>query len=131
MNELDQALRTHLNVGTVTALATGGVWNTLAPQGTATPYVLYQQTSEIWAYPFGGTIVESVYTVKAVSDQLSPALGGSIDARVLERMQNGTIGVSGWTLARCAREQSVFYREGDSPAYWHVGGRYRIVLDKT
>ncbi len=131
MNEIDTALYNHLNVGTVTALATGGVWNTLAPQGTATPYVLFSKVSEVSAYSFGGTIANCLYLVKGVSSALYPAEAGSIDARVRDRLQNGTLSVDGWTLARCARETAVMYREGQSPAYWHAGAYYRIVADKT
>ena len=128
MNELDQALYSHLNVATVTALATGGVHNTLARQGAACPYVVFQKASEEFRYLGPGTVATFLYLVKGISDQLGPAQAGSVDSRVRDRLQCGTLSVTGWTLADCRRETGVFYREGDSPGYWHAGAYYRIVL---
>ena len=43
---LDTAIFSTLNVAAVTNEATGGVYNILAPQGTAPPFVVFQAMSK-------------------------------------------------------------------------------------
>ena len=58
---LDKAIYAVLNVSSVTNEASGGVFNVMAPQGTAHPYVIFQAVSDIYLLEdFNGVIYQHV-----------------------------------------------------------------------
>lgn len=114
------------------ALAGGSVYYALGPQdATRYPVIVFQRIGAVDGYTFGTANTEDVnadYLVKVVGNGQYPtalyALYGSVHAR----MQHAPLTVTGWTALRCERRSTVEYRDNDG--YWHVGGLYRIELDK-
>lgn len=102
-----------------------GVYNTLGPQGSAVPYIVFQQAAGSDEYTFNTRSESLDYIVKAVSNrtypgaQAYPIYGGAHDA-----LQDASLSVSGYTVLRCRRMSRFEYRDQDG--YWHVGGTYRI-----
>ena len=110
----------------------GSVYYGLGPQNaTSYPCIIFQRQAAIDGYTFGTANngdVSADYTVKAVGQSLWPtslyALYGSAHARL-----NNALGtVTGWSTLRCERRSTLEYRDQDG--YWHVGGVYRIDIDK-
>lgn len=114
------------------ALAGGSVYYALGPQdATRYPIIVYQRMAAVDGYTFGTANTEEVsadYLVKVVGNTQYPttlyALYGSVHAR----LHGASLTVTGWTAQRCERRSTVEYRDNDG--YWHVGGVYRIELDK-
>jgi len=128
-NSLGSALYTKLAGGTALITALGGgtaIYDTLAPQGTATPFLVF-------AHQAGGDDNTSprrarslVYLVKAVSTS-GPLEGAEIDAQADSLLHKGTLTVTGWGNYWIARETDVAYtEESGGVLYWHRGGLYRI-----
>lgn len=124
----ETGLYTKLNVSAITTLATGGVWNKLAPQGTALPYVIFQ-----WQGGGDRNVTPSrerdlVYTVKAVAADAAAA--EAIDAEIDTLLHGGTLTVSGWTNFLSRREGDVNYSESPAGAsVYHVGAMYRFRIN--
>lgn len=110
----------------------GSVYYALGPQNaTSYPCVIMQRQAAVDGYTFGAANnadVSADYAVKAVGYGLWPtslyALYGSAHARV----NQVALTVTGWTALRCERRSTFEYRDQDG--YWHVGGVYRIDIDK-
>ena len=106
--------------------STAPVYNLVAPQGTAWPYVIFQRQDAQDEYTFNSTGIGADYVVKVVGKDLHPT--------GLERMYDGIhaylavtgMTVSGYTLLRMERQASIEYRDPDM--FWHVGGLYRIEI---
>ncbi len=122
------AIHTLLAAGTVLIAALGGtaIWETMAPQGTALPYVVYFHSG-------GGDDNDSprrarspLWTVKAIAETQAQAkeLDDEVDA--LLHMHSLTLG--SWYNYWMAREVDVCYAEPGpgGVVYWHWGGQYRI-----
>ena len=124
---LETALYTKLNVSAVTTLATGGVWNKIAPQGTALPYVIFQWQGggDDNLTPRRGRNL--IYTVKALAADADTA--ENIDEQIDLALHYQTLTVSGWTNYRMAREDDVNYQEEPTGVpVWHIGAMYRIEI---
>lgn len=126
---LETALYSKLNVSAITNIATGGVWNKLAPQGTSLPYVVYQ-----WQGGGDDNITPTrgrnlVYTVKALAADADTA--ESIDEQIDIALHYQTLTVSGWTNYRMCREGDVNYSEMElGVPVFHIGAMYRIEVSK-
>lgn len=111
-----------------TAITTGtlGCYDTLAPQPSAVPYVIYQLQDSLDVYNFGTTSGESAdYILKAVSNRQDPtAQAFAIYDQAHNHFQDAPLSITGGYLLRCRRIGRVQYQ--DSAKYWHVGGIYRI-----
>ena len=125
---LETGIYNKLNVSAVTNLATGGVHNKIAPQGTALPYVIFQ-------WQGGGDLNETprrtrgpVYTVKAIAESQDTA--EAIDEQIDILMHYQTLTVTGWVNYMTRREGDVNYQETPmgTPVF-HIGGMYRIWID--
>jgi hypothetical protein len=131
---LDTALYSVLNVASLTNLATGGVYNLLAPQDTRPPYVVYQAMSKVddyWAYTQRGA--QAVYMVKAISrSALSVKEATDIDTQVDTLLQDATLTITGFGPIYCRRESDFYLSEDlNGDTYQHVGGLYRIIADQS
>lgn len=119
--------------GAGTAMYSGsvGVYNTLAIQQTATPYIVFQSQSGIDDYSFGSNREESFdYVVKAVSVKNYPSQEANpIFATADAALQDAPLSVSGYSVLRVRRTSRIRYR--DAQGYWHVGGLFRIDLAKS
>ena len=130
---LDTAIFSTLNVASVTNEATGGVFNSVAPQGAEPPCVVFQamsKTDDYFAYTGRGA--EAVYMVKASDQSPWPKAAGDIDTQVDSVMQDASLSITGFALLSCRREEDIYLVEDqEGVIYQHVGGLYRIVADQS
>lgn len=100
------------------------VYYGLAPQGSATPYVVINRQAAIDEYTWSSAIVSADYQVQVVSDRTWPTQAATAyDA--LHDVINGTaLTLASGTALRCERTSTLEYRDPDG--FWHVGGLYRI-----
>ena len=131
---LDTAVYSVLNVESVTNEATGGVFNGIAPQGTAPPYVVFQAMSKVdeyWSFT-GGRGGSAIYMVKAIDRSPWPKSAGDIDTQVDSVMQDASLSITSHSLLWCRREEDVYLVEDqEGVIYQHVGGLYRITADQS
>ncbi len=131
MNALETALFTQLTTPATPLYALVGtkVYNPIAPQPAALPYVIF-------AFGGGGDAnetaidrLELVYLVKALA--ATKLAAGQIDDELRARLHQQTFSVTGWTLLACLRESEVQLDEvvNGAPVF-HRGALYRIKLAK-
>jgi hypothetical protein len=125
---LETALYNQLNVASVAAAGATGVYNRLAPQGAALPYVImgWQGGGDENLTPRRAR--NTLYTVQALALTLDDA--DAIDAAVDGLLHLQGLAVDGWSNFWMAREGDIAYQEVDPtgrPVY-HAGGVYRIRL---
>jgi len=130
---LDTAVFTVLNIAAVTNEATGGVFNQLAPAGTAPPYVVFQAMSKVDEYwSFTGRGGAAVYMIKAIDRSPWPKGAGDIDTQIDSAMQDASLSITGHALLQCRRESDIYLVEDlDGVVYQHIGGLYRILADQS
>lgn len=131
MKEIDAALYSRLSASATTlyGLIATRVFNTLAPQGTVFPYVVYNRQAGGPANLTPADFVEEVYQVKGIAQSVGAAL--NIDSAIWERLHNAALSVSGWTAVSCMREGAFDYSElVNGAAIFHKGGLYRIRVSK-
>tara|TARA_R110000824_G_scaffold207854_2_gene393433 strand:- start:1186 stop:1599 length:414 start_codon:yes stop_codon:yes gene_type:complete len=130
---LDTAVYAVLNVASVTNEATGGVYNTMAPDGVEPPFVVFQAMSKVddyFAYSERGGA--AVYMVKAITRSVWPKEAGDIDTQIDSVMQDASLSVTGHALISCRRESDIYLVEDQSGViYHHIGGLYRILADES
>ena len=127
---LEDAIYTTLNVSSVTTAGATGVFNRIAPENQALPYVVYQ-------WQGGGDLNITprrerfpAYTIKAIAETLGDA--GAIDAAIDALLHHQTISISGWTNFWLARDVDVAYFEVDplGRRIYHTGAIYKIRFDQ-
>lgn len=130
---LDTAIYTVLNVESVVNEATGGVFNSLAPQGTSPPFVVFQAMSKVDDYfAFTGRGGSAIYMVKAIDRSPWPKSAGDIDTQIDSVMQDASLSITGHALLSCRRESDIYLVENqDGVIYQHIGGMYRILADQS
>ena len=130
---LDKAIFDTLNVASLTALATGGVFNSFAHPSVSTPYVVFQAFSKVdeyWAFTKRGA--QAVYMVKAVSESPWPKEAAAIDTQIDALLQDATLTITGFGLVTCRRESDFYLpEEVGGKVYQHQGGLYRVVADQS
>ena len=130
--QIDKAVYNVLNVASLQTLATGGIYNTMAPEGAAAPYVIFQAFSKIDEHSFDGRYANAVYMVKAVSRQRWPKEASDVDTQVDTLMEDATLSITGFSQLICRRENDVYLVEEEAGNIWHhIGGLYRIMADET
>lgn len=119
------------------ALAPGGVWADVAPEGTHGVVVLVVAegglTDTTPAVGIGRTLSQGTWTVKAVGDSEDTFLDlAQVAARIDALVQGASGGVDlpGVTghVYGCDRVGDVHMRETGTPAYRHLGGSYRVTV---
>jgi len=109
------ALYTKLNVSGVTTLATGGIFESIAPESASLPYVIFQrQAAEPVVYSFGINLqLESdLWAIRAVTDEDSntakepQGLGEEILA-ACQTAIGTSLTLTGNTNVWCARFQDI------------------------
>jgi hypothetical protein len=130
---LDTAIYTVLNVESVVNEATGGVFNSLAPQDTSPPFVVFQAMSKVDDYfAFTGRGGSAIYMVKAIDRSPWPKSAGDIDTQIDSVMQDASLSITGHALLSCRRESDIYLVENqDGVIYQHIGGMYRILADQS
>ena len=131
---LDTAIFNTLNVASVVNEATGGVFNSLAPQGTTPPFVVFQAMSKVddyWSFS-SGRGGSAVYMVKAISRSPWPKEAGDIDTQIDSVMQDASLSITGHSLIMCRRESDLYLVEDQGGTIFnHIGGLYRIIADQS
>ena len=130
---LDTAVYNVLNVEAVTNEATGGVFNSLAPQGIAPPFIVFQAMSKVDDYfAYTGRGGQAIYMVKVISRSPWPKEGGDIDTQIDSVMQDASLSITGHTLLSCRRESDIYFTEDQAGVtIQHVGGTYRSNADES
>lgn len=108
-------------IDTATAL---GVYQAIAPQGSATPYVVFNRQDARDEYTFTSHGINADYMIKVVDNGTwSTPAQRAYDA-LHDSIQDAIPSYTGKASLRF-RRSSVFEMR-DSSGYWHVGGIYRI-----
>jgi hypothetical protein len=136
VNALETGLYSALTGGTALAALLAGsasVYNVLAPQGAALPYVVFNWMTETPSHTFGGVALEDFqYQVKGVTEGPSMKRAGEIRDAIDNLLDDGIISVSGYGTRYIRRISGVSYAETvDGQRFNHRGGIYRIMLDPT
>jgi len=129
---VDQWLVARLKGDATLNTAVGGrVFRFVAPAGTAFPYVLYNYSGghDVIGVGPARVMVDTVYTVKAVSQACSPAalqpIVDRIDA-ILHGSTGGVAGADGLVLAAVRETPLAYVEVADGMQYQHVGASFRI-----
>ena len=129
---LDTAIYNVLNVLAVNNVATGGVFNTMAPPNAKLPYVVFQLISKQDEHSFNGRFGNAVYMAKAISRSAWPKEAATIDTQIDTALEDATLAITGFTQLVCRREQDISYvEERTGELFHHIGGLYRIMADQT
>ncbi len=125
---LEEALYNTLSDSSIAAAGASGVYNRIAPQGAALPYVIYQWQGGGDENSSPRRARNTVYAVQALAETLDDA--EAIDAAVDALLHNQSLTVPGWTNFWMAREGDISYQEVDPAGrpIFHAGGVYRIRL---
>ena len=129
---MGSALYSKLAAGTALTNKLGGteIWDTLVPQGTDPPYVVFnfQAGGDDNTSPRRARSV--MYQVKAISTASLEA--AEIDSLIDASLHEQTLTVTGWGNYWLARTTDVAYtQEAGGVLYWHRGGLYRIRIAET
>lgn len=131
-NELETAIRAALvNDATLAALATSGVWNGAADQGTECPFVVFNEQSGSSPYLFGDrkALLDYTFIVKGVTEGYATLLAGQIDKAIDDALTAAKLTVTGYSVLVCRRTRNVNYSEVDhGRSFRHRGGEYAIQL---
>jgi hypothetical protein len=114
-----------------TALGGTFIYNQLAPEGQAFPYVIFTLAAGGHENIVNSELRNVVFLAKAVSETHLEA--STIDGHLYDRLHGGSPTISGWTVFWCKREDEVNFVEMGRvglPLY-HKGAYYRLRLDKT
>lgn len=101
----------------------------LAPQGTKPPYVIFQRQAAVDEYTFTDKAVSADYLVRVVSNRTWPSEAQQAYDTLHMGIQDGVLSATGYNVLRMRRRSTVEYRDADG--YWHVGGLYRIDVEKV
>lgn len=126
---IDIAIKAKLNISAITTLLGGNakIYNKIAPQGTALPYVIFQWQGGGDENVTPRDSVNVVYTVKALGTTL--VVVDNIDEQIKLALHEQTLTVTGWTNYRTQREEAVDLVETEETGQivYHRGAMYRIM----
>jgi len=114
---------------TLTGLVSTRIYDGLAPQGAAFPFVVFnhQGGSDLRGVGSERVFNNSLYQVKAVTKGGSFSSGATIADRIDALLQAASGTTSDGVILGCVREQAIMLIEQQSGVeYRHVGGIYRI-----
>ena len=123
---LEAALFDKLSDPSIAAAGASGVYNRIAPQGAAPPYVIVQWQGGGDENSSPRRARNTLYSVQALAGTLDDA--EAIDAALDALLHLGTLTVEGWSAFWMAREGDIAYQEIDPAGrvVFHSGGVYRI-----
>ena len=123
---LEEALFTRLSDPALEASGATGVYNRIAPQGAAPPYVIFQWQGGGDENMTPKRARNTLYAVQALAGTLDDA--EAIDAAVDGLLHLQPLTVPGWSHFWLAREGDIAYQEVDPAGrpIFHSGGVYRI-----
>ena len=133
MNEVESGLYSKLAAGTALTALLGGtlIYNGLAPQGRALPFVLFNQQSGVSDNLTPTRSEDFLYQVKGLSAS-GMAAAGSIASAIDTLLHNTTLTVSGgWVNYSIRRERHIRYEETETgERICHAGAVYRIRISQ-
>jgi hypothetical protein len=114
---------------TLTALATGGIFDTLAPPGTSDNYVIFQITAGGDTNTSPRRDVEVIYRVEFISTVLATARTGA--GYIDDALHDSALTVSGWSNYRMVADR-LFTRDEavGGKTFYRRGAAYRVLVDK-
>lgn len=133
MNEVDAAIYSTLSGdGTLTGIATGGIWRIVAPEGTTGVYVVFQligAQNDLHTLKTDRRVESMRYQIKAIERGYSAANARSAMSRVDVLLNDANLSVTPYTLLQCRREAAIpdmLERLDNEEVYQHVGATYNI-----
>jgi hypothetical protein len=134
MNEIDAAIYSTLNGdATLSALATGGVWRIVAPEGTTGCYVVFQligSPEDVRVMgSSGATIQRYRYQIKAIMQGTSAVTPRSAISRVEVILDDAALALTPQSLLVCRRAGSIpdmVEPLENEIVYQHVGAEYIV-----
>lgn len=133
INALFTALYSRLAAnGTITAALGGSaIFQGIAPDGQALPYLIFSLQSGAMDNICPSELINDVVYIRAFANAFPQA--GSIDAMVAADLHDGSISVTGYQNFWLMRESGVALPERgeDGKIIWQAGGMYRVRLSKT
>jgi len=107
------------------------VYNTLAPQEGARPYVIFFNSGGGPENVYPGKLESLVYVVKAIADDMNTAATIDQKVRAALHQQEASLTVDGHTPLRILRTNSVQMPERlqDGRVVYHYGAFYRFRFD--
>lgn len=111
---------------TLAGLAPGGIWQDIAQEAAALPYVIWSISLASDEPQFGSTAwEEGLYLVKGVA--ASKAASDAVAARIHALLQDATLTIAGYDSMDVHRVDRVNYTEADgAKRYYHAGGLYQV-----
>ena len=131
MNAIEAGVYTVLAGANALTEALGGsyIYNSVAPQGQAMPYVIFSHQGGGHEAINPSGLQNHVYLVKAVDDE--PKSAGTIQDHIVTALNGVALTVSDYTAFYCRAEVEVQYTEvaQDGTVIYHRGHIYRIRID--
>lgn len=132
MKALEAAVYSALNVSAVTTLAPGGVHHTLAPDGTAYPYVRVQWQGGVTDWTLGRQVSDTVdFDVIAVVKGCDTNTLADLKAAVDGCLNDVALTVSGktlWLLRKTGSIPTYSERGADGVVRLYGGCSYRAIV---
>jgi hypothetical protein len=117
------------------AAGTASVFETLAPENTDPPYVVFQEQAPSTpqrTLARGIGYENALYTVKVITQSLSMKTAGEIADQIDAALDNATLTMTGYTVMSIHRIQNVSYPEFvEGKRFNHRGAVYRLMCDPT
>lgn len=129
-----QTLQADTGTGGVAALATGGIYPDVAPEGATFPYVTVTPSRSPSANRVYQAVAfeESVYLVKAIDKQYSESSLFPIVARVRALLDGATLTIEGYESRAVLWQNDLEYAETqDGATYRHKGGFYYVMAEEV
>jgi hypothetical protein len=124
-----------LSTSTALGSAVMGIYAYQSPQGTLTPYVIYNYQAGIDENNVNGTAVttNALYQVKVVHAGTAGMYAAGTIFDIIRPMLEGKSGTAlGYNILACAREQPIQYIETfEGQTYLHFGALYRVFVAGT
>lgn len=115
--------------GTLSGLATGGIFSDMATAGAVPPYVIFSKMDGRYDHAFRDPpLAGQLYLVKGVSRR--KAESEAIDARCRAVLHRSDLNIDGHETKSVLIDHDVDYPEqSDGDRFDHVGTVYRIVIE--
>lgn len=134
MKALEEAIyRTLDDDTTLSGMAPGGVWRSVAPASATGTVVVFDMLSSADDYVLAQRATTTcLYTIKAVTPGTSSAPAWNAAGRIDDLLSDQDITLTGAVLMSCRRAQLISLVETDGgEMYQHVGGIYTFMSQET
>ena len=129
-NAILAALQADTGAGGVAALATGGIFPDVAPEGSSYPFVVVSvRSGETPSRVYQGIAYEECrILVRATVKSLSPKRAAAINRRVRTVLENANLNVSGYSTLNCEWAGNIpgYPEPVDDQTYRHEGCEFIV-----